>query len=131
MATKFPVRKFVDDLLLRDRRLAEKSDLTLTLDWAGAFDELPNQMPKMAAGAGSYWVRLEKQGLGHVEVAANRQLDQDEYERVELIAAVLVYCLSKDRLIVARYIGATLKEARQSLNLSQEELAVQIGRAHV
>src|SRR5450756_2380583 len=124
MATKFPVRKFVDDLLLRDRRLAEKSDLTLTLDWAGEFDELPYQMPHYKAkGAGSYGVRFEKQGLGYVEIGASRQLEQDEYERVELIAAVLVYCLCRDRLLLAHHIGEILKEVRTSLDISQEDVA--------
>ena len=128
MATKFPVRKFVDNLLLRDRRLAEKSDLTLTLDWAGEFDELPYQMPHYKAkGAGSYGVRFEKQGLGYVEIGASRQLEQDEYERVELIAAVLVYCLCRDRLLLAHHIGEILKEVRTSLDISQEDVATHTG----
>jgi transcriptional regulator with XRE-family HTH domain len=126
MATKFPIRRFVDDLLLSDRRLAERPDLELELDWAGEFDELP-PMYRNSDGAGSYGIRLEKQGLGYVEIAANRQLRQDEYERVELVAAVLVYCLCKDRLLLAHHIGEILKEVRCSLKLSQEAVATHTG----
>ena len=126
MATKFPLRQFVDDLLLRDRRLAERPDIELKLDWAGEFDELPPMYQKHG-GAGSYGVRFEKQGLGYVELSANRQLDQDEYERVELIAAVLVYCLCRDRLLLAHHIGEILKEVRSSLKLSQEDVATHTG----
>ena len=127
MAKTFSIRTFIDDLLLRDRRLAERSDITLQLDFAGEFDELPYQMPNKAKGAGSYGVRFEKEGLGYVEIAANRQLDQDEYERVRLIGVVVVYCLCRDRLPLAYHIGEILKEVRVSLKLSQDDVASQTG----
>jgi transcriptional regulator with XRE-family HTH domain len=128
MATKFPIDRFVNDLIVRDRRLAERSDLTLTLDWAGEFDELPyRSLPQRENSTKSYGIRFEKLGWGHVEIAANRKLDEHEQERVELVSAVLAYCLSKDRLLLAHHIGEILKQVRTSLKLTQADVAQQAG----
>jgi len=128
MAKKFPIERFVSDLIIRDVRLAERTDLRLTLDWAGEFDELPYRLPyRRTDGEGAYGIRLEKQGLGYVEIAADRKLDQHEYERVELMASTLVYCLSKDRLPLAHHLGSILKQVRTSLDITQVDLAAQAG----
>jgi len=41
MASRFPIKRFVGDLIVSDRRLAERSDLKLTIESQGQLEDFP------------------------------------------------------------------------------------------
>ena len=127
MAKKFPIRTFIDDLILRDRRLAERADITLQLDFAEVPTNCPIKCPTTGRGPGLTVYDLRKRALGTSRSLRTGNWIKTSTSESDCIGMVVVYCLCREQLPLAYHIGEILKEVRTSLNLSQHDVARHTG----
>src|SRR5437016_248343 len=118
MTTRFPIQQFVTDLVISDRRLSEHRDLKIDVGWQGRLEEFP--YPTMQKnGGGTYGLRFERLGHGSLEIITNHEINSVEHQRFELLALLLIYCKSRNRLSLIRPIGRVLKGIRESFGMAQ------------
>jgi transcriptional regulator with XRE-family HTH domain len=117
MATRFPTQQFVDDFIVGDRRLAERSDLKAYLEPGGDSPHPSREILSLNVG---------KNTTFFIKIVSSEVISQLELQQIKLLEALLIHAGSRDRSLAIQ-IGEVLRQVRQSLNLSQEELAVQAG----
>jgi transcriptional regulator with XRE-family HTH domain len=117
LATRFPAQQFVDDIIVGDRRLAERSDVKAYLEPGG---DSPHPIREILS------LNVGKNTTLFIKIISSKALSQLELQQIKLLEALLIYAGSKDRSLAVQ-IGEVLRQVRHSLNLSQEELAVQAG----
>jgi transcriptional regulator with XRE-family HTH domain len=117
MAIRFPIQQFVDDFIVGDRRLAERSDLKLCLEPGGEF---PHPITEILS------LNLGKSRKLFVKLVSSKVISGQEHQQIKFLESLLILAGSKDRSLAVP-IGEVLKEIRNSLTLSQEEVAAHTG----
>jgi hypothetical protein len=122
------MQRFVDDLLVNDRRQQVVRDLVISVQCEGTFDTLPYELPYLYEWDKFVYNRsLERRGYGSLNVSSNRILKDQEFRRIELLRAVLVYCMGTVRSRFAPFIGRVLTKVRTELQLSPRVVAHDAG----
>ena len=117
MAIRFSIQQFVDDFIVGDRRLAERSDLKLCLEPGGEF---PHPITEILS------LNLGKSRKLFIKLVSSKVISGLEHQQIKFLESLLILAGSKDRSLAVP-IGEVLKEIRNSLKLSQEEVATQTG----
>jgi len=117
MAIRFPIQQFVDDFIVGDRRLAERSDLKLRLEPGGDYPHPITEILSLNVG--------ENRKL-FIKVVSSKVIGGRELQQIRFLESLLILAESKERSLAVP-IGEVLKEIRNSLKLSQEEVATHIG----
>ena len=124
MAEKISVEKLAEDFIWGERRVADTTNVKFTVQCEGELDELP-QKDSLTPGLLPNGLRINKDGYGYVQIAANRSLTPKELVHLELLAALAIYFRARSaaRLNIVHHLGPILKEIRQSLKMSQQDVA--------
>lgn len=117
MAIRFPIQQFVDDFIVGDRRLAERSDLKLCLEPGGDFPHPITEILSLNVG---------KNRKLFIKVVSSKVISGQEHQQIKFLESLLILAESKERSLAVS-IGEVLRETRTSLKLSQEEVATQTG----
>lgn len=126
IAAREPITRLLQDFVWNDRRLAERTDIRLTVNYRGELEKLPYEWHVFSEGAkGLRIVTVTEQHVGDLEINVNRQLEEHEYERLRLFAGLVAVFTSRSHFIMRTQVGYALKQIRESLNLSQWDIAEQ------
>src|ERR1039457_466898 len=135
MAERIPAEKLIGDFLWEDRRLADRTDLKVTAEWQESVKNRLTEPKSMTLTSRheSIGFSIHMQGLGTLKLTANRELEESEFWRLELLAVLLLYFRldRQRRWLIAVQMGRTLAQIRHSLNISQADAAKQTGTSRI
>jgi len=127
---------FTEDFILGDRRLEERGDIAVTVnwidDWNGPRIDLLQGGIAFDSKRQRYVLTFASSGaVGTVEVSVKHPLSDRERKLLTILAPLAAYSYSKLKgrpvFGIPRKLGIALGEIRESLSISQRELARQIG----
>lgn len=121
MAKQFSIQRFVDDFVLGDRRLADRSDLKFCMEPDG---EYPHPLTEILS------LNVGRNRSLFIKVASSRVITGQEHQQIQFLRSLLIYCASKERSLAVQ-IGDVLREIRESLNLSQSHIAENIEASRI
>ena len=125
MPIRFPVERFVNDFIIGDRRLSERPDIRLSIDAEKeTFEDFDLQTVVALA------LKLNEEDGLSIRLRSDRSISVQEYQQIQLLESLVAFCRSKNRRL-SQAIGAILKEVRQSLALSQSEVAQLAGTTQI
>jgi DNA-binding XRE family transcriptional regulator len=137
-------RKLLDDFIFGDRRIADRADIELNIEWIASwkrerskFEDAVQRMDDVAVPrkASIHLFRTPAGEFGVVELSALHELSGREGKLVPLLASLVAY----SQLTFAEHrtshlpgtIGTALKEVRESLGITQTDLAKELNTSRI
>jgi transcriptional regulator with XRE-family HTH domain len=136
MAARIDYRKLIDDFVLDDRRIADRTDVRVSFR-IGSLDEINRQAntvvrewPVTFDGGRRIQSFLTSDGAASVECHITGLFTPDQEKMLTLLGELVRYfeLTEQDRRAyrISKHISPMLKEIRESLGASQAEIAVQL-----
>lgn len=114
MAPQLPIQDLIDDFVVGDRRLAERSDFKVSLDHKPKEYEVP-QLSIDSQYIGGLWINVVRD--------PRSSLNERGYQQLGLLDWLLTYRAGEDRPVFQDAIAPKLREVRLSLGLTQLDVA--------
>jgi transcriptional regulator with XRE-family HTH domain len=142
MATRIDYRRLVDDFVLDDRRLGERSDIQVNVH-VGSLDEINRQAEiaaerwrsKVSLGGRRMLSFVTSNGGACLEFCGSRPFTADQETLISVFGGLVRYFESteRDRRIdgTLKKVGRALKEIRESLGISQTEIALAVDTTRI
>ena len=124
---RYSARTFFEDFVWNDRRLAESTDIQLTIDRKG--DLRGRALNCSIVKSDVEWIGLRGTAKnGELRIVANHPLSDNEMHRLRVLFSLVQYATTNRIAPLLDSCGCLLRWTRSLLHMSVEELAVQLGQ---